>query len=38
MDGIVLQATAERMILRRDEITSIEGVSASPPLTVMEVG
>lgn len=38
VDGTVLQATAERMILRRDEITSIEGVPASPPLSVMEVG
>jgi hypothetical protein len=38
MDGSVLQATAELMILRRDEIASIEGVPATTLLSVQEVG
>ena len=38
MDGRVLQATAELMILRRDEIASIEGVPATTWLPVQEEG
>ncbi len=38
MDATMLQATAELMILRRDEIVSIEGVPATPLLAVQEVG
>lgn len=38
MDGSVLQATAELMILRRDEIVEISGVPATASLSVQEVG
>ena len=38
VDADTLQATAELMILRRDEITAIEGMPASRALPVQEVG
>ena len=38
VDANVLQATAELMILRRDEITAIDGLPASRALSVQEVG
>jgi hypothetical protein len=38
VDASVLQATAELMILRRDEITSIEGLPSSLSISVQEVG
>jgi hypothetical protein len=37
IDANVLQATAELMILRRDEITSIEGIPTPTPILVQEV-
>ena len=38
VDASVLQATAELMILRRDEITAIEGLPTSRAISVQEVG
>ena len=38
LDATVLQATAELMILRRDEITSIEAHPLNTSLAVQEVG
>jgi len=38
VDASTLQATAELMILRRDEITSIEGLPSSLSISVQEVG
>jgi hypothetical protein len=38
VDASVLQATAELMILRRDEITAIDGLPTSRALSVQEVG
>ena len=38
VDASVLQATAELMILRRDEITAIDGLPSSRALAVQEVG
>ncbi len=38
VDASTLQATAELMILRRDEITSIEGFPSSLSISVQEVG
>ena len=38
VDASVLQATAELMILRHDEITSIEGLPSSLSISVQEVG
>lgn len=38
VDADTLQATAELMILRRDEITAVEGMPASRALPVQEVG
>jgi hypothetical protein len=38
MDATLLQATAELMILRRDEITSIEDLPVNPSIPVQEVG
>ena len=37
VDASVLQATAELMILRRDEITAIDGLPSSRALAVQEV-
>ena len=38
MDPTILQATAELMILRRDEITEIAGPPSDPLIAVQEVG
>ena len=38
IDASVLQATAELMVLRRDEITSIAGLPSSLSIPVREVG
>lgn len=38
IDASVLQATAALMVLRRDEITSIEGLPSTLSLSVQEVG
>jgi hypothetical protein len=38
VDASVLQATAELMILRHDEITSLEGLPSSLSISVQEVG
>ncbi len=38
VDASVLQATAELMILRRDEITSLEDLPSSLSISVQEVG
>jgi len=37
INASVLQATAELMVLRRDEITSIEGLPSSLSIAVQEV-
>jgi hypothetical protein len=38
VDASVLQAAAELMILRRDEITAIDGLPSSRALAVQELG
>lgn len=38
IDACALQATAELMVLRRDDITSIEGLPSPFALAVQEVG
>ena len=38
VDAALLEATADLMILRRDEITRIDGCSPSAPLPIQEVG
>jgi hypothetical protein len=38
VDATVLEATADLMILRRDEMTRIDGLPSKSPLPIQEVG